>query len=493
MSRIRATTTTTLLLLQTRTRTRTTHLAIRFNSTATATAGPTASYDAQVKSGLIKNDEHQRSIVKILQSLHSQLSHYTPPPLPPPLTAPSSKNNKKKKKRDHNFWGNTLAKFLGDDLYQPPPPPSQVPTIPQDAPKGLYLYGSVGCGKSFLMDLFYNSLPLDEDDGLKKRRVHFHAFMMDVHKRGHELKKLLDERGEKEADWIVHAARDLASEARVLCFDEFQVTDIADAMILRRLMESLMGYGVVAVMTSNRAPDELYKNGIQREQFIPCIELIKKQFEVTCLDSDIDYRKQPRALSKVYFHPLSPENKSEISKIFDALTSSSPEDDPVITNRKLHVWGRPLVVPESTSKVARFTFEELCGHALSAADYLEITKNFETVVLEDVPQLGLDSKDKARRFILFIDAAYEVKTKLFILSEPPITQVFSDASPSGPNPDGSISDHQRAVMDELGLSADKVGASSIFTGEEEVFAFARAVSRLNEMSSVQWAQSSKAA
>ena len=186
----------------------------------------------------------------------------------------------------------------------------------------------------------------------------------------------------------------------------------------------------------SRAPDELYKNGIQREQFLPCIQLIKDRFTVQCLDSDIgkpalpplrpfirlnsrrhtltpssshpcpDYRKRPRALSKVYFSPISEENKVEIDKLFEGIATANGEE--VVEGRQLSVWGRTLTVPESTSKAAKFSFAELCGKPLSAADYLEVTKEFETVFLVDVPQLDLDKKDMARRFILFIDAAYEV-------------------------------------------------------------------------------------
>lgn len=173
----------------------------------------------------------------------------------------------------------------------------------------------------------------------------------------------------------------------------------------------------------SRAPDELYKNGIQREQFLPCIELIKQTFTVKSLDSDIgetesaphtrcpltiamaDYRKRPRELTKVYFDPIDDLNKLEFEKLFISLA----REEKVVVNRLLEVWGRKLKVPRSTSKVARFQFGDLCGKPLSAADYLEITKTFETIFLADVPQLGLNTKDQARRFILFIDAAYEAK------------------------------------------------------------------------------------
>ncbi|GAA5966037.1 hypothetical protein JCM3765_006546 [Sporobolomyces pararoseus] len=449
-------------------------------ATARSPYGPTAAYDAQVESKLITNDEHQRSIVDILQNMYDQLDRYTPPPigpLPPPVK-PSA-------------WDRLMrSRFFADmqdELHQANTATIPLPPPPAGLPKGLYLFGSVGCGKSFLMDLFFANLPEKyrksgrEAGGYGSRRVHFHQFMMDVHKQGHKLKM---ERGIAQ-DWVVMVAREIAKETRVLCFDEFQVTDIADAMILRRLMESLHAHGVVCVMTSNRAPDDLYKNGIQRDQFIPCIELIKSSFVVHCLDSEIDYRKRPRALSKVYFDPLNETNRTEMSKLFHSACSAETPPEEIVSSRELSVWGRNLHIPLSTSKVALFKFSDLCGGPHSAADYLEITKTFSTVFLTDVPQLGLETKDQARRFILFIDAAYEARTKLFILSDPPIQSVFSDERTSSSGP-AEITPHQRAMMDELGLSADIVGASSIFTGDEEVFAFARALSRLAEMSSVQW-------
>ncbi|GAA5894797.1 AFG1 family ATPase [Sporobolomyces salmoneus] len=449
-------------------------------ATSRSPLGPTAAYDAQVEAELITNDEHQRSIVKLLQNMYDQLESYTPPPigpLPPPVK-PSA-------------WDRLMrSRFFSDmqdELHQANTATIPLPPAPAGLPKGLYLFGSVGCGKSFLMDLFFANLPEKyrrsgkEAGGFGSRRVHFHQFMMDVHKEGHKLKM---EHGIAQ-DWVVMVAREIAKETRVLCFDEFQVTDIADAMILRRLMESLHAHGVVCVMTSNRAPDELYKNGIQRDQFIPCIELIKSSFVVHCLDSDIDYRKRPRALSKVYFDPLNETNRAEMSKLFHSACSAETPPEEIVSSRELSVWGRNLHIPLSTSKVALFKFSDLCGGPHSAADYLEITKTFSTVFLTEVPQLGLETKDQARRFILFIDAAYEARTKLFILSDPPIQSVFSDEQQSSSGP-REITPHQRAMMDDLGLSADIVGASSIFTGDEEVFAFARALSRLSEMSSVQW-------
>lgn len=161
-------------------------------------------------------------------------------------------------------------------------------------------------------------------------------------------------------------------------------------MILRRLLENLLNYGVVCVVTSNRHPDDLYKNGIQRSSFVPAIELLKTRFEVTDLDSGTDYRRIPRALSKVFYHPLTPTNELELNKIFKSLTSGQE----VVRNRPLSIWGRTLKVPESSNDVAKFHFDDLCGKPLSAADYIEVTKTFPTVFLLDIPKMGLDSKDK---------------------------------------------------------------------------------------------------
>jgi protein AFG1 len=196
-----------------------------------------------------------------------------------------------------------------------------------------------------------------------------------------------------------------------------------------------------------------------------------------------DYRRIPRALSHAYYDPLSEENEREINKIFHALTSENP-DDPPVKNRKLETWGRYIVIPESSSTVAKFKFDGLCGQPLSAADYIEITQNFGTIIVTDIPKMDMNQKDLARRFITFIDACYESKTRLFVTSEVPVFKIFSDDASAHAH---QISDHMRSVMDDLGLSKDIVGSSSMFTGEEEVFAFARACSRLVQMGSKEWA------
>lgn len=284
-----------------------------------------------------------------------------------------------------------------------------------------------------------------------KKRIHFHAFMEDVHKRKHRLDQAHKKGGQ---DLIISIARELARESEVLCFDEFQVClptclciplsdDSAGAGYCRRndpqasyritvrlrgshnlhfkVSLSCCPSALADPVVSSRHPNDLYKNGIQRAAFIPCIELIKRQFVVEDLDSGTDYRKVPRALSKVYYDPVE-EHRPEFNKLFEAAT----DGEEVKIDRTVSVWGRDVTIAESTSKVARMTFADLCSRPLSASDYMEITRTFDTIFITDVPQLTLNDKDKvsisisqqpesdvalfkARRFILFIDSAYESK------------------------------------------------------------------------------------
>ncbi|KAL7419592.1 ATPase [Cryptotrichosporon argae] len=425
---------------------------------------PMTRYEHLVDTGVLRADPHQKTIVRRLQRLWEDLKGYDPGPVPGPSTA-------------------VEPSYFGKFFTRKPATPA--PTVPLSAvPRGLYLYGSVGTGKTMLMDLLHSTLPPQFDTArYGATRVHFHAFMIDVLKRQHAVAAKYAEMGEPKKDALPEVARGLAEKGRVLCFDEFQVTDIVTAMLLRGLLERLMDFGVVCVMTSNRHPDELYINGIQRESFIPAIELIKERFEVVDLNSGTDYRKMPRTLSKTYYHPLTPEVDAELDKIFAALAEA---DGGLTPGRRLHLWGRELRVPQASAHVARFSFADLCDRPLSAADYLEITRQFGTVFVLDVPKMGLSERDQARRFITFIDACYENKTRLFVSSEAPIFQIFSDDRGKAAADDA----HMRSVMDDLGIQADVVGSSSLFSGDEELFAFARCVSRLSQMGTKEWTESS---
>ncbi|BFZ62881.1 ATPase [Saitoella coloradoensis] len=426
--------------------------------------GPLDRYNALSRRGLIKNDEYQRGIVTRLQTLHDNLKSYSPPP----VIHPSLSSLKP-------AGGSILQRIFG------PKPELPKDHRPEGTPKGMYLYGDVGCGKTFLMDMFYETLPANITS---KARMHFHAFMLDVHKRSFELKQ---QHGSA-FDAIPFVAADIAQSARVLCFDEFQVTDIVDAMILRRLFGALISHGVVVVTTSNRHPTELYKNGIQRSSFIPCIELLQEDLEVVCLDSPTDYRKLPRKVSSVYYHPLDSHAPEHAQAWFEHL-GDFKNDPPKPAH--VTIWGRQVRVPQASGKCAKFAFKEICGMPMSASDYLELCRNFNAFVITDVPQMTMREKDLARRLITFIDAVYDSHAKLVCTSAAPIAQIFSGEDPVSKKMnldegEMEIEPAMRALMDDLGLDAKTLMSSSIFTGDEERFAFQRCISRLVQMGTQEW-------
>lgn len=469
-----------------------------------------------------------------MQHLHDELLHYHAPDVVRP-TIESLKPSK-------SFFGGL---FKGGQAK------SAIGAIPDTLPRGLYLYGDVGSGKTMLMDLFYDTLP----SSIKtKTRIHFHHFMQDVHKRSHKLKQ---EHG-IDIDTIPFIAADIAKQGSVLCFDEFQCTDVADAMILRRcgkhspgvnfrltllpflfrsflpifsfpfpplplnltftllslrsalsmhvgtgfanvptanlrrLLEALMSHGVVLVTTSNRHPDELYKNGVQRESFVPAINLLKSRLHVINLDSPTDYRKIPRPPSGVYHTPLDAHAASHAEKWFRFLGDpESPEPHPEVQT----VWGRKIYIPRVSGTCAWFTFDELIRQPTSAADYLELMRSYGSFIITDVPGMTLKERDLARRFITFIDAVYERQAKLVLTTEKPLTELFvsrdelaeslkDENADNGESADSMINH----FIEDLGHNVEQLKSSPLFTGEEEAFAFARALSRLSEMGSRQWVE-----
>ncbi len=275
------------------------------------------------------------------------------------------------------------------------------------APRGLYLHGPVGRGKSMLMDLFYRAAPI-----ASKRRVHFQVFMRDFHNALHQWRQTLS--AEDDADPIPPLATRLAAEARLLCLDELEVRDIADAMIVGRLFEQLFKRGVVIVITSNRSPDDLYKDGLQREKFIPFIRLIKERLDLIELASPTDYRLGRLRGSPVYYTTLTLGTAAAMDAVFADLADRRP-----VEATALRVAGRALAIPAAVGQVARFGFADLCEQPLGAADYIEIAAHYRTIIITDVPTLGVDNRDAARRFVMLVDALYESHSLLILSAAAP--------------------------------------------------------------------------
>jgi protein AFG1 len=432
-------------------------------------------------------------IIENLQHLHDELRYYTAPSIVHP-TLDSLKPQH--------------VSLIGR-VFGAGPKEKKLQDIPENLPRGLYLYGDVGSGKTMLMDMFYETLP---SSVTSKTRIHFHNFMQDVHKRLHKMKL---EHG-NDIDGVPFIAADIAQRGNVLCFDEFQCTDVADAMILRRyeslsstnrrqhtdstsrLLEALMSHGVVLVTTSNRHPDQLYLNGIQRESFIPCIQLLKNRLHVINLDSPTDYRKIPRPPSGVYHSPLDKHARTHAEKWFRFLGDPQQDKPRSETQR---VWGREIHVPKVSGKATMFTFDELIGRPTSAADFIELTRTYDAFIITNVPGMTHRERDLARRFITFIDAVYESHAKLVLTTAVPLTQLFlsrdeikdmvqkENEDKKGQTEEGAdLDDTMRMMMDDLGMNMKMLKNSSIFSGDEERFAFARALSRLSEMGSQEWVE-----
>ncbi|RYE32749.1 MAG: cell division protein ZapE [Hyphomicrobiales bacterium] len=270
------------------------------------------------------------------------------------------------------------------------------------APKGLYVWGSVGRGKTMLMDMFFEAAPVK-----RKRRVHFHEFLADVHGRINTYRQKIKSGEVKEGDPIAPVAADLADEAYLLCFDEFTVTDIADAMILGRLFTALFAAGVVVVATSNVEPSRLYEGGLNRALFLPFIELLQTKVEVLKLDARTDFRLEKLGGAPVYHVPADEKAKAALDAAFKALSGTGQGQRTV-----LNVQGHDLVLPQAAGSVARASFADLCAQAYGASDYIALAQRFHTLVLDDIPILDFDRRNEAKRFIILIDTLYEHHVKL---------------------------------------------------------------------------------
>lgn len=350
-----------------------------------------AEYDRRREAGDIKPDAAQRPVVEKLDQLAAKLKDAAPSP---------------------GLFG----------LFKKAPPP----------PKGLYIHGEVGRGKTMVMDLFHAVAEVSP-----KRRVHFHAFMQEVHKRLHLARQSHTQ------DAIAPVARAIAKDARLLCLDEMQVTDIADAMIVGRLFEGLLAHGTVIVTTSNLKPDDLYRNGLNRQLFLPFIKLIGERLDVVSLDSPTDYRLGRVKAHETFLAPLSAEADRRLQDLWVRLTDTERGEP-----KDIDVLGRKLHVPQAAHGCARFTFCDLCEKPLGPPDYLALAQAFQILFLEHIPALGPERRNEAKRFVLLIDTLYDGKVKLVATSaEPP---------------------------------------ESIYPAGDHAFEFGRTVSRLKEMQSASW-------
>ena len=366
------------------------------------TKGPMQRYQSLIASGALKPDDRQLAAMQKLQNLEQALVGYAP--------------------EKKSFFVKA-----------------------QKRPRGLYLWGGVGRGKSLLMDMFFNNSSV-----AKKQRIHFHEFIIGVHTKKTAWEKLDSAarrahpffvRDADEHDPIPPIAKEIFSTAHLLCFDEFQVSDIANAMLLMHLFKALIERGCVIVATSNRMPDELYKDGLNRELFLPAIASIKQSMDIFHLDSPRDFRRDQLVSAPVYYSPLGDAARTAMDSAWQRLICGGAE-----VAMKFNVKGRQVVIPRTARGIGRVSFDQLCGVALGAEDYLAIASNFHTLFMDDIPLLTPELRNEAKRFVTLIDALYERRVK-FVCS--------ADQEPAALYPNGhGAFEFQRTVSRLFEMSGD---------------------------------------
>jgi protein AFG1 len=469
--------------------------------------GPVAAaYELKVDAGEVRRDDAQVALAAKFDALHESLASLPPVPARTDDLTESSITSSSPLllllARSLASAQSFLRKKFHLWSFGPPP-------------RGMYIHGPVGVGKSFLMDLFYASVTVPNDDSccsnnshkhakITKRRVHFHEFMLDVHNRIFVYKQK-----HPRGDAIPIIAQQLAQEAQLLCFDEFQVTDIADAMILKRLFLLLLDWNVVVVATSNRSPDALYERGINRSLFLPFIDMLKHTFDIISMeDSPKDYRLETRADGQSYFwsnNDVHGDNNSnnnmqaQLEEIFGGTASGTEAE-------VIHVlFGRTVQVARLNDRCAWFDFSELCYQPLGAADYISLCCRFPVLIMDRVPQLDANHLNEARRFVTLIDACYESRTRLVLAAQVPLDELFVDFEAQVESSDG---DEELFVSEKGGNSSSfattmirnkegehvewsatgRIGVSlaQLSGANDLAFSFRRAASRLVEMGGKEW-------
>jgi cell division protein ZapE len=327
----------------------------------------TAQYSAGVAAGQIERDDAQVTVIEMMARLEARIAQY-------------------RLSRKSSSLGWLFARR--EDALPPI--------------KGLYIYGDVGRGKTMLMDLFFDTSPVT-----RKRRAHFHEFMLDVHDRIFAFRQEIKLGEHDDEDPIKHVAEELAEQAWLLCFDEFHVTDIADAMILGRLFTQLFDHGVIMVATSNVAPDDLYKDGLNRTLFVPFIAMLEAHMDVVRLEARTDFRLEKLAGLPVWYVLADATADAALDAAWARLAGGH-EGAPA----ELAIKGRSVHVPRAFMGVARFSFQDLCEQSLAAADYLRVAREYHTIILDHVPAMTYDNRNAAKRFIILIDTLYDMNVKL---------------------------------------------------------------------------------